>query len=873
VRRLKAAGRLSEPVAICLHGGVYRLEETLVFSPEDSGTRETPITYAALAGQRPILSGGRAIRGWQKDGGHPGLWKTVLPDVKAGHWYFHQLFVDGQRRTRARTPNRGYLYTEGILAPFDRAKWYQANIEAKRGFRYREGDLCRWKDLDDAMIVIYHSWTTSIHFITALDPQERIVRLAPESTWPIGYWWEYNTRYHVENVFEALDEPGEWYLDRRAGTLYYWPLPGEDLAQAEVVAPVVRQTLVAFRGRPAAGQFVEHLQFRGLAFEHADCQLAPDMPQDQQGATERKPAVAAEGLRHAVLEDCTIAHVGENGLWLGAGCSDNLVRRCHIHDLGAGAVFVGSTSSAGPAGLRSERNVLDNNFLHDGSHIFRGSQGVWIGQSSYNQLTHNEISDFHHLGISVGYCWGYAPSSAHHNLVAFNHVHHIANGYFSDSGAIYTLGISPGTAIRNNVVHDVVPTPLMPGGCGIYHDEGSSGILVENNVVYDVGAAAYHQHYGRDNVARNNIFAFAGRDPISCARPEDHRSYTFEGNIVLCDRGQAVSDQWSPLRCRTEFRRNVYWDVSGKAPLFAGLSLAGWQQSGRDRDSRIADPQFVDSKHRDFRLRPDSPALALGFRPIPIEQAGLYGDPAWVAGPGRVRRCPLPSLPPPPPPPPPPPLVEDFETTPVGQFPLTLSASPPERPDALAVTDQAAASGRRSLRFTKTPGLKYGFQPHVCFSSDRYTSGEVFFACELLNSADRPAEIYLGLRDYTAKGREYLDGPSIMFGADGNVSASGQPVARLPVGKWVHLEIQLDLGGPGRPPPAKSYRLRLAGAGARPQVYHAIRYVDREFSRVSWFGFSNVGKPGSTFYVDRVRLELRAPPAGRRTAEAATKQP
>lgn len=580
VRTLKAGGPLKEPVTVYLRGGVYRVEKAIEFTPEDSGAPRAGVTYAAYPGERPVISGGRPIAGWRQ--GEGPIWKAVVPGVKEGKWYFHQLFVNGQRRTRARTPNVGYLYTEGVLAPIDAAKWYESEIPAKRGFLFRDRDIKRWANFQDALIVIYHSWTTSIHFITELDPKERIVKLAPVSTWPIGYWWEYNTRYHVENVLEALDEPGEWYLDRTTGVLHYWPMPGENMARAETIAPVVRQTLVALKGQPTAKKYVEYLRFQGISFQHTDFLMAQDMPTDQQGATERQPMVAAEGLRHGVFEGCEIAHAGENGLWLDAGSCDNVVRRCQIHDLGGSAVFIGPKAAPHTGATAVERNVLDNNFIQGGSDVFRGSQGVWIGRSSYNQVTHNEIADFHHLGISVGHSWGYAPTSAHHNLIAFNHVHHICNGLFSDGGGIYTLGISPGTVVRNNIVHDVVPTPLMPvGGCGIYHDEGSTGILDENNVVYNVGAAAYHQHYGKENLARNNIFAFGGRDPITCARPEDHLSYTFEGNIVLSSAGQATSDHYSPLKCKTEFRRNLYWDTSGKPPLFSGLSFAEWQRTGR----------------------------------------------------------------------------------------------------------------------------------------------------------------------------------------------------------------------------------------------------------------------------------------------------
>ncbi len=645
VKARRAANPEIGPITVMLRGGTYPVTRTIEFTPGDSGTTDAPVVYTAFSGERPVVSGGRIIGGWQKGDG--GLWTTTIDDVRAGAWTFHQLFVNGERRTCARTPNEGYLYTADVLAPIDRAKWYE-DMVAKTGFKYRNNDIIRWTNFDDALIVIYHSWTTSIHFITELDPAKHTVKLVPKSTWPIGYWWENNTRYHVENIREALDAPGEWYLDRKTGVLSYLPMEGEDMTTAEVVAPVVLQTLVRFAGQPDSGRYVENLQFRGISFQYTDDLVAPDMPLDQQGATERMPMVDAIGLRHAVFENCELAHGGENGIWLDSGSSDNVIRHCEIHDLGGSAVFIGPRSYKETPDLLVQRNVLDNNWIHDGSHIFRGSQGVWIGNSSYNQVTHNEISDFAHLGISVGHSWGYAPSSANHNEIAFNIVHHICNGMFSDGGGIYTLGVSPGTVLRNNIVHDVIPTPLMPqGGTGIYHDEGSTGILDENNIVYNAGIT-FHQHYGKENIARNNIFAFAFMSPVTCARPEEHLSYTFEGNIVLSNRGQATSDHYNPMKANTAFHHNLYWDVSGKEPNFSGVTFAEWQATGRDTDSKIADPMFVDAAHYDFRLKEGSPALAMGFKPIDASLAGLYGEPEWVSGPGKVVRKPVAEVTPPP---------------------------------------------------------------------------------------------------------------------------------------------------------------------------------------------------------------------------------
>ncbi|MBI2300673.1 MAG: right-handed parallel beta-helix repeat-containing protein [Armatimonadetes bacterium] len=844
VRKLNAAGP-RQPISVLLRGGVYPLAATIEFTPADSGTADAPVTYAAAPGERPVISGGRRITGWRRGEGN--LWVADIPEVKAGTWYFHQLFVNGARRTRARTPNVGYLYTGDVLAPINRGNPWEAKHPSHHGFVYRNNDLTTWHNPADAMVVIYHSWTTSIHYLDAIDAAAHTVDLAPISTWPIGYWWEYNTRYHVESLREALDAPGEWYLDRQAGTLSYLPMPGEDMQTAEVVAPVVSQTLLAFRGKPEEKQFVQHLAFRGIAFHHADCRIAKDMPTDQQGAVERPATVNADGMRNCLFEDCEIAHAGENGLWLAAGSTDNVIRHCRIYDLGGGAVYIGPHAYKDVPELLVQRNTVENCWLHHGSLVFRGSSGVWVGPASYNRVVHNEISDFGHLGISCGWSWGYAASSANHNEIAWNHVHHLCNGLFSDSGGIYHLGVAPGTTIHHNVVHDVIPTPLMVGGTGIYLDEGSSGVVVENNIVYNVGAGGFHQHYGKENIVRNNILAFAGHNPVTCARPEEHLSYTFEHNIVLCDEGQATSDHWSPFRARTAFDHNLYWDVSGKEPAFSGVSWEEWRKSGRDPNSVIADPLFVDAEHRDFRLKPGSPALAIGFQPFDLSAVGLEGEAAWVNAPKRLPREPLPAIPPPPPPPPPRPYRDGFENDTVGKTPSAWSATPADQPTAIQITDQVVPGGK-CLQLTEIEGLKYGWQPHVWYNTRPHTEGKVRFACDLMNSAEHPSVCMVMLRDYSQKQFEYREGPHIEIGEDGTLTGGGKALTHVPLGQWVHLEVLVELSRPG-------YRLAVTVRGQPERVFDGVAYEHKEFGQIGWVGFSSMGKVGATFVVDDVVLE------------------
>ena len=410
-------------------------------------------------------------------------------------------------------------------------------------------------------------------------------------------------------------------------------------------------------------------------------------------------------------------------------------------------------------------------------------------------------------------------------------------------GGFYTLGVSPGTRIANNVFHDVYSYSY--GGWGMYTDEGSSHITMENNVVYNTKTGGFHQHYGRENVIRNNVLAFSKAGQVIRSREEEHVSFTFERNIVLVDNALPLGGRWTNGNFKLD--SNLYWNTTDEEMDFSEWSFEDWQDEGHDAHSLVADPLFVDVKRYDFRVKPGSPAFKLGFKDIDTSEVGLYGEAEWTEPPTRIVRPPV-SYPVKPVKPKLTSVNDEFETTKVGDVAAhARSSEGVGGPASIRVTDETAAAGKHSLKFTDAPGLNHEWNPHMYYQV-KFKRGRV--EASFYMRFEPGARMYHEWRDYRGK---YKVGPNFALGSDGQLSSNGKPLLQLPASQWFRVEITCPVGRKS----AKQFDMTIALPDDTRRSFEGLPFRDPAFRSLTWFGFSSTATDKAVVYLDDLHLNLK----------------
>lgn len=639
VRRLRAAGP-AEPVTVFLRGGRYFLTRPLVLTAQDSGSREAPLTITAYPGETPILSGGTPVDGWQPHSGS--ILKAALPNSKGGRWPCRQLFSRGRRLSRARWPKldpADPLYSGWALT--EDAAWEGSTT----AFRYRPGTFPRRWAKPTEVELVYWAWIGgwgSRVPLASHDPATRTLALAhPGWQFDVPGWYmpvpfSPDNRFYAENALEDLTEPGEWCFDSEEGLLYYWPAaPGDE---REVVAPRLG-TLVELLG----GAWIT---LSGLTFtETSDGDNFHREGVEGAGAMYPRPgwrycgeAVRLKGAEHCAVENCHFAQVGGNGVYLEGHNTRNRIRGNRFEGAGAnGVVLIGTR-------LRHPRfNEVSHNHIHHGGVFNKYTAGIFAGLSDGNQLSHNRLEHLPHHAINLGNNpWG-------RNFVEYNQIRWV-DEEVADSTAINCWMEDPpdprvercGHLIRFNYIADIYGCEVSEGKVGrsqrmptsgIYLDNYSSNCTVYGNVILRCTHAGILVHAGKNNLIENNLIVdcpegIRFQDYVSGMEYWRPMQGFMTGNRVLrnlCCHLRAPGlllavHAWTDRVLAQSDYNLVFGGEAGVVRHLdqdQRLTLAQWQVQGYDRHSLTADPLFADAAAGDFRLRPDSPALVLGFAPLP----------------------------------------------------------------------------------------------------------------------------------------------------------------------------------------------------------------------------------------------------------------
>lgn len=509
-------------IRVNFRGGTYTLAEPLLFTAADSGGNGHTIVYQAFDGEKPIISGGFGVSGWQRDTADARIWRAQLNVSQP----IRQLYVNGVRAIRARTNQALPAYPKSSDG---------------MGYYVTSPDISAWKNPSDVEVVGVNQWKEFRCGVAAVSNGKIIMRQPCWSYAQADVWTPMNSPAYLENARELLDFPGEWYFDRTSGWISYYPYPDEDMTRAEAVVPIL-ETLIDGAGTEA--ESVHDISFRGLTFAYATW-LRPSGEQGYvplqsgnifSGAWDFERIAANVHWQHAQsikFEGNFFIHLGGSALGFEHGSEENHIIGNHFSDISGAGIQVGGFDDPWALnGKMTRANVITNNYLRNTGVEYADNAALWLGYVRDNEISHNEITNVPYSGISIGWGWGgQDPTIAGGNSMNYNYVHRHMK-YLRDGGGIYSLSAQPGSSIIGNLITD-----QGHGGGAIYLDQGSRYIMVSGNVLLrnplSVGV------YGGDVTVRDNWW---DSESVTNVTPARFGPNTWINNRLIARESDAPQD-------------------------------------------------------------------------------------------------------------------------------------------------------------------------------------------------------------------------------------------------------------------------------------------------------------------------------------------
>src|SRR5579863_2238250 len=676
-QRAVRSKRSSAPAAVVLHEGTYYLKTPLRLTSEDSGT-----TYAAPSGAFATISGGvRVVCDWKpyKDG-------IMMAKVEPG-LAFTQLFVNGKRQIRARYPNfdssdpgkSGYIQAAGAIHSDTpdphpgRDDDMTYSSQGPRGVHFDPSTFSKrkWAHPEDAEIHIFQSsyWGNLQWKVKAIDFVTNSIWFG-EGGQQIGAKWSSRptavnekSRFFIDNVFEELDSPGEWFLDTTKNLLYYYPVSGTDLKSALVEVPLLERA-IEFCG--TEDDPAENVSLRGFRFAHTTTTYlkAYDVPSLSDWSIHRGGAVFAEGTRDCSVEDCWFDSVGGNAIFVNNYNRRFSVKASKFTETGDSAIcFVGDLEKTnGTQRSFPYECEARNNLIHDCGYYGKQIAGVYISRAKRVTVSHNLIFDMPRAAICIGDgTWGghVIEYNQTHDTVRETSDHGPFNAWGRDRGWALAQSHGTYTTDRSLDVWEALVDAMEPvivrnnffdekSGWGLDLDDGATNYEIYNNI--SIGGVSMKLREGAYRKVYNNIwFLSKGAPCFHVGNNYNHDQY-FNNITVMAPAGTAFPDGWpwwpqmfysiiAPPAVGPWFDKidyNCFYCSEGEFQAVVDqlraengkrnakrYTLQEWQNLGFDLHSVFGDPLFVDPANHDFQVRPESPALRVGFKNFEMGKWGL----------------------------------------------------------------------------------------------------------------------------------------------------------------------------------------------------------------------------------------------------------
>lgn len=599
-------------ITVVLKAGDYPLTKTMALDGTNTALSCSTVQFVCEDDEQARFIAWQAVTGF-KETTVNGVtaWEADLPTVGDTVVYPNQCFnVSGDRLERPRYPAGNGELEVGLEKA---AKEYAWN-DRMNVIGYSDDTIETFTRLDDIQVHMFHYWNDDRLEIDRIDTEANKIYTKTQAGIAFVNYGK-GAPYYLDNVYEMLKEPGQFYVDKQTNKLLYIPTENDTIDNFTLYASNI-DVIMTVDGMHGSEE-VPGASFTNIGFIGSDWKSTNRG--SGQAASDIHGAVRVNDASYVQFDHCTFSHIGDYALEVQEAVSYMTVSHCNFTDLGAGGITIYGVNEVPATDNVNHDLVITDNYIGHWGLIHTNGIGVVMRYAYDSTIAHNEITDGCYSGVSVGWRWGYDYHVTNNILVEKNYIHHVGNYMLSDMGGIYTLGQQPGTVIRGNLIHDVYSRSGK--GWGLYTDEGSSDIVLENNIVYNTKSECFVQHYGKENIVRNNIFALGGTGAVYMTRQEDHVSFRLEHNIFLTD-GKPIYAQYLKY-CSFKDDSNLMWNLSGDVYGPQQMSVEEMQKNGYFINALVADPGFADPKNGDFTLPADSPAYDIGFVDIDMSDVGI----------------------------------------------------------------------------------------------------------------------------------------------------------------------------------------------------------------------------------------------------------